>query len=185
MKVLEVYLDMNIEPTVETGEEFYFVSIENEQSVEDFWRARDKYYENDVLPNCELGEPVSSEDWEWFFSQEYRDHIMKLYHRELDPLYILWIYRNNTPIGFVIYVIYHSEDGKCFIVDFCIFDSYRNKGFGRKVFDQLAKELHAIGATYIELNVSNHRNERFWLGNHFIKTDKMDEHQNHYYRRML
>lgn len=145
-----------------------------------FWKKRNAYMREDIIPNCTLGEPITKEEEEWFFSQEYIDLIMKLYFREIDKLYIVFFIKDGVKIGFSIYITYHSEDGKCFIIDFCIYEEYRNQGFGKECFWLLEnRELHK-GAAYFALNLSNERNEHFWKSLGFIKNGN-DEYNNPVY----
>jgi ribosomal protein S18 acetylase RimI-like enzyme len=159
--------------------------INYQKDIEKFWEKRDEYFVKDIIPESESGDKLSKEDIDWFFSKEYRDHIMKLFKREIDPLYIVFINEDKDNIGFVTYVIYNSEDGKCFILDFCIYRQYRNKGVGKRTYDLLEKDFIDKGATYIDLNVSNTNNERFWAANGFLKTNIKDEHNNYIYRKKL
>ena len=85
-------------------------------------------------------------------------------------------------IGFAVYVIYHSEDGKCLIVEFNIDEAYRNKGIGSLFFKLLRKQVRTEQASYFALNLSNENNERFWMRNGLIKASK-DEHGNGVYEK--
>lgn len=155
------------------------------EDIEFFWKKRNEYFSKDIIPNCELGDELTEKDIEWFFSKEYKDHIMMLFERNVDPLYIVLINDNYLNIGFMTYIIYNSEDGKCFVLDYCIYQQYRNKGTGKKAFNLLEKDFITKGATYIELNVSNTNNERFWISNGFSKTNIKDEQNNFIYRKVL
>ena len=157
----------------------------SKKDTEYFWERRNEYFLKDIIPNSELGDELSEEDIKWFFSKEYKDHIMRLLERNVDPLYIVFINKDKTNIGFMTYVIYNSEDGKCFILDYCIYQQYRNNGIGKIAFNLLEKDFFDKGATYIDLNVSNTNNERFWVGNGFAKTNIKDEKSNFIYRKIL
>lgn len=61
------------------------------------------------------------------------------------------------------YCTYHSEDGKCFIIDYCILPEYRNDNLGTSFFNMVKEIEVSKGAKYFELNVSNKRNMNFWL----------------------
>jgi len=78
-------------------------------------------------------------------------------------------------VGFAYYGTYLSEDGKCFISEFCILPDFRNKGLGKEYFNIIKKSEIERGAKFFELNVSNERNRHFWemLG---FKFDGFDEH---------
>lgn len=145
-----------------------------------FWEKRNAYMREDIIPNCTLGEPITKEEEEWFYSQDYIDHTMRLYSREIDKLYIVFFEKDEDNIGFSIYVTYHSEDGKCFIIDFCIYEKFRNRGFGGECFHMLENRELQKGATYFALNLSNESNERFWRLLGFIKKGN-DEYNNPIY----
>ncbi len=142
-----------------------------------YWEKRNAYMREDIIPNCTLGEPISKEDEEWFFSKEYYDHIMGVYSRDVDKLYIVYFELRKKNIGFCVYVTFHSEDGKCFIVDFCIFKEYRNQGLGKKCFHLLEHKELERQATYFALNLSNENNQRFWKSLGF-KESYYDEYNN-------
>lgn len=145
-----------------------------------FWDKRNEYMKEDIIPNCTLGEPITKEDEKWFFSQEYMDHIMKLYFREIDKLYIVFFVKDGDIIGFSSYITYHSEDGKCFILDFCIDVKARNQGIGKECFYLIENKELNKGATYFALNLTNEQNERFWKSLGFVK-DGNDEYNNPIY----
>lgn len=160
-----------------------FITIHEAKTNEEillFWEKRNAYMREDIIPNCTLGEPITKDEEEWFFSQEYMNHIMKLYHRKTDKLYIVFFIKDGEKIGFSVYVTYHSEDGKCFILDFCIYKQFRNKELGKKCFQLLENREVQKGTAYFALNLSNEKNERFWKSLGFIKGDN-DEYNNPIY----
>ncbi|WP_066498230.1 GNAT family N-acetyltransferase [Abyssisolibacter fermentans] len=162
-----------------------FEYVETIEDIDYFWKKRNEYMLEDIIPNIEYGASLTKEGIEWFFSDNYKNHIMNLYKRSIDPLYIIFFYQENINVGFVDFVIYNSEDGKCFILDYCIHKGYRNNGFGKEAFELLEQEIIRKGAVYINLNVSNHRNENFWKTNGFGKTEIKDDHENYIYRKQL
>ena len=158
-------------------------TVKNESDIDLFWRWRKTYMQVDVLPNS-VFKPPSSEEIEWFFSKEYRNVIMEAFYREKNSLRITFLQCNGRNIGFVVYVIYHSEDGKCLIVDFNVDMEYRNKGVGSLFFEKLREQaMHEHGA-YFALNLSNENNKRFWMRQGFIKASK-DEHGSDVYEKRL
>lgn len=67
-------------------------------------------------------------------------------------------------------MIYTSEDGKCFIMEYCVYPEYRGKGMGRECADVLLDWARANGALYAELNYGgNDRRLRFWKSVGFIE----------------
>jgi Acetyltransferase (GNAT) family. len=151
---------------------------ETVEEIDLFWEKRNEYQRSDIIPNCE--KPLTEEEINWFYSKEYKDHIMKLYGRDIDKLYLVFFEKETVKIGFSVYVTYHSEDGKCFIVDFCIYGDYRNKGYGKACFDLIRDREMRKGAAYFSLNLSNENNRRFWTSLGFYKTAP-DEYGNDIY----
>ncbi|MEY8303515.1 GNAT family N-acetyltransferase [Anaerosalibacter bizertensis] len=90
--------------------------------------------------------------------------------------------KNKEYVGFAAYVIYHSEDGKCFIVEYCIEPKWRNQGLGTKFFQLIERKTLKNGASYFELNFSNEDNIRFWKSNGFIYAYK-DEYGSEVYAK--
>jgi len=157
--------------------------VKSKKDIDCFWEKRNQYFQNDIIPNRE--DKLTDSDKEWFFSNEYKEHIMTLFKRNTDPLYIVFINKDNSNIGFIVYVIYNSEDGKCFILDYCIYQQYRSKGIGKVVFNLIEEKFIDKGATYIDLNVSNTNNEKFWISNGFLKTNIKDDRNKFIYRKIL
>jgi ribosomal protein S18 acetylase RimI-like enzyme len=155
--------------------------VKEEHDIKLFWQWRDRYVHEDILPNSTF-KPSTDEDYEWFFSQEYKDIIMEAFYRELNPIRIIFLKKDRENIGFAIYVIYHTEDGKCLIVDFCINAEYRNQGAGTLFLNMLQEHVTKNNAAYFALNVTNEENKRFWQRNGFCKTTK-DEHGNDIYEK--
>lgn len=110
---------------------------------------------------------------------------MMLFERSIDPLHIVFIKKGNLYIGFIVYVIYNSEDGKCFILDYCINQEFRNNGIGAVAFKLLEMDFIKKGAKYIDLNVSNTKNQKFWFKNGFFPTNSTDKHNPTVYRKVL
>lgn len=67
-------------------------------------------------------------------------------------------------------VIYTSEDGKCFIMEYCVYPEYRGNGTGKECAKVLLNWAEEYGALYAELNYgSNDRRLRFWKSVGFIE----------------
>ena len=173
--------------------------VENEADINLFWQWRDTYMLEDILVNesstnvteeannhpnekdIHIREeilinakynPNGNNDYKWFFSKEYKNVIMEAFYRDDARLCIVFMQEENKNIGFAVYVIYHSEEGKCLIVDFCIKKELRNKGLGKIFFKLLLEYVKENGAQYLALNVSNENNKKFWKNNGFIEAGK-------------
>lgn len=125
-----------------------------------FWKVHEEYLRRDIFPNVTIGVPLAEEDRERFLSQEHRENMDRLCERDVDRVRRVFFMHKEEQIGFAFYCTYASEDGKCFIIDFCIYPSFRNKGYGRKCFEAIRKLEER--ATYYELNLSNESNKKFW-----------------------
>ncbi|WMM25646.1 GNAT family N-acetyltransferase [Tissierella sp. MB52-C2] len=149
--------------------ELSLYEVKLEEEIDLFWQRRNQYMREDIIPNCTLGTPIDEDAEKWFFSREYKNHIMMLFNREEDQLKILFFKINNKYVGFCVYVTYISEDGKCFIVDYCIDLNHRNQGLGKQFFYLLKDHVIEKGAKYFALNLSNENNQKFWKSLGFEK----------------
>ncbi|MBQ7898738.1 MAG: GNAT family N-acetyltransferase [Bacteroidales bacterium] len=135
-----------------------------ENDVAAFWEQLHIYHKRDIFPDS------NSEDLEYFLSSEYHDHMMKIHSRPQDRCYYLFFHRDGQDIGFAMPVIYTTEDGKCFIMEFCVFPEFRGNGTGKECARVLLDWAKEHGALYAELNYGgDKRRERFWQSVGFIK----------------
>lgn len=153
----------------------------NKSDVELFWSLFDSYI-NELSLNATYGDEF---DLEYFYSNEYRDAIESLRIRDNNPLKICFLQKESVIIGFVMYVTYFDEGGKCFLMEYYIKPEYRNLGYGKSFYSKVEKHVNDEGALYIELTPSNARNERFWTSIGFIKSLDMDKDNKYYYRKSL
>ena len=77
------------------------------------------------------------EDIEYFKSEEYRNVIKNHMVRDKDKHHLIYFMKDGKRIGAASYCIYKSEDGKCFILDYWIFNEYRNNNLGHLCFEKL------------------------------------------------
>ena len=135
-----------------------------ETDVTAFWEQLHTYHKRDIFPdsNCE--------DLEYFLGSEYYDHMMKIHSRPQDRCYFLFFHRDGKDIGFAMPVIYTSEDGKCFIMEFCVYPEFRGNGTGKECARILLDWAKENGALYAELNHGgNQRRRHFWETVGFIE----------------
>ena len=122
------------------------------------------YHKRDIFPDPE------SEDLEYFLGSEYYDHMMKIHSRPQDRCYFLFFHRDGQDIGFSMPVIFTSEDGKCFIMEYCVYPEFRGNGTGKECARVLLDWAKENGALYAELNHgSNERRRHFWKTVGFIE----------------
>ncbi len=136
--------------------------IEKEEDVKKFWQLHDEYMLRDIFPNSSLGRPLTEDEKKWFFSDEYRSVLTALTKRNIDRFHFVFFKREDTIVGFSDYGTYLSEDGKCFIVEYCILPKFRNRGLGSEFFKLIKQSETEKRAKYFALNVSNDRNRHFW-----------------------
>ena len=129
-----------------------------------FWEQLHIYHKRDIFPD------PGSEDLEYFLGSEYHDSMMKIHSRQQDRCYFLFFHRDGQDIGFVLPVIYSTEDGKCFVMEFCVYPEFRGNGIGKECARVLLDWAKEHGALYAELNHgSNERRRHFWETVGFIE----------------
>ena len=135
-----------------------------ETDVAVFWEQLHLYHKRDIFPDPE------SEDLEHFLGSEYYDHMMKIHSRPQDRCYFLFFLRDGHDTGFAMPVIFTSEDGKCFIMEYCVYPEFRGNGTGKECARVLLDWARENGALYAELNHgSNERRRHFWETVGFIE----------------
>ena len=135
-----------------------------ENDVAVFWEQLHTYHKRDIFPDPD------SEDLSYFLSSEYYDHMMKIHSRPQDRCYYLFFHRDARDIGFAMPVIFTSEDGKCFIMEYCVYPEFRGNGTGKECARVLLDWAKENGALYAELNHgSNERRRHFWETVGFIE----------------
>ena len=136
-----------------------------EQDIAVFWQQLRIYFIRDIFPNPE------DEDREYFLSDtEYRADMQKIHDRPQDRCHYLFFHRNGQDIGFAMPVIFNTEDGKCFIMEYCVYPEFRGSGTGKACAAVLIDWARANGALYAELHYgSNERRFRFWESLGFVE----------------
>ena len=137
-----------------------------------FWEQLHAYHKRDIFTDSD------KEELEYFLGQAYRDHMMKINGRPQDRCFFLFFHRGGQDIGFAMPVIFTTEDGKCFIMEFCVYPEFRGSGTGKACASALLDWAKKHGARYAELNYGgNERRRRFWESVGFIEngTDQWGE----------
>ncbi|MGM9603455.1 MAG: GNAT family N-acetyltransferase [Faecousia sp.] len=128
-----------------------------EHEIAQFWQQLSAYFARDIFSNPE------SEDRDYFLGLEYRQTIEKLHSRQENPIHWLFLKQNGIDIGFAQAVIYAMEDGKCFIMEFCIYPEYRGNGTGTRCAKAVLRWAKEHGALFAELNTDGDpRRRNFW-----------------------
>lgn len=130
-----------------------------------FWEQLHIYFKQDIFPDPE------DEDREYFLNDsKYRTHMQKMHDRPENRCYYLFFYRDGQNIGFALPVIYNTEDGKCFIMEFCVYPKFRGNGTGKDCAKVLLDWAKTNGALYAELNYGgNKRRLSFWKSIGFVE----------------
>lgn len=136
--------------------------------IDDFWKIHIGYLVDDEI----ITDP---EDIEYFKSGEYRDILKSHMLRKNDKHHMVYFVKDKIKIGAAQYTTYQSEDGKCFIMDFWVFEKFRGNGTGHACFDTLKNYAAENDATFYALNYSKERSHKFWLSCGFAD-DGVDEY---------
>ena len=134
-----------------------------ETDAASFWEQLRIYQQRDLFPDPE------DASLDYFLSEDYRSQVQAVHDRQQDPLYYLFFHRNGQDIGFAMPVIYTSEDGKCFLMEFCVYPQFRGNGTGTACAQVFLRWAREHGALYTELNHGgNPRRQRFWERASFV-----------------
>ncbi|MEL3909151.1 MAG: GNAT family N-acetyltransferase [Treponemataceae bacterium] len=148
------------------------VSLSN---INDFWNVHINYLIDDEM--------ISDEEIRYFSGRDYRGVLEDHMIRDNDKQHMAHFIRDGKRIGAVSYCTYQSEDGKCFILDFWVFQEFRGNGTGHKCFETFEKYTRLDGAQYYELNSSKENSVRFWKSIGFIEAGK-DEYDMLLFRKL-
>ncbi len=132
------------------------------RDIDRFWAQLRAYFARDVFPD-----PESEERAYFLDGPEYPASIQRLHERAENRLRYLFFVRDGIEIGLAMAVVFDSEDGKCFIMEFCVYPEFRG-GTGTACANALLDWSKAAGAKYWELNCSNERRIRFWTRLGFV-----------------
>lgn len=136
-----------------------------ENDVAAFWEQLHAYHKRDIFTDSD------KEELEYFLGSEYHDQMMKIYGRPQDHCFFLFFHRGGQDIGFAMPVIFNTEDGKCFIMEFCVYPEFRGSGTGKACARTLLDWAKEHGARYAELNYGgNDWRRHFWESVGFIET---------------
>lgn len=132
------------------------------EEIQRYWQQQDQMHRRDVFPHTDLGAPVSREEEAWLLGPDYRANIEALCRRKTDPVRRVFFRAGEREVGFAVLCIFASEDGKCFVLNFCIDPALRSRGLGTQCFRALAEWAGERGAAYFELNTHSRRSLEFW-----------------------
>lgn len=142
--------------------------VSTPRQAADFTRAQAECLVRDIIPHCDLQQPMSAEEQAYFLSADHQQSLEALCQREIDPGRRCFFELDGQRVGYCFWVTFQSEDGKCFLLDFCIFPPFRCQGIGSRCFRALQAATQAQGAVYWELNTHCRRSMRFWQRQGFV-----------------
>ena len=135
-----------------------------ENDVAAFWEQLHAYHKRDIFPDSD------DDELEYFLGSGYHDRMMEIYSRPQDRCFFLFFRRDGRDIGFAMPVLFTSEDGKCFIMEYCVYPEFRGNGTGRECAGVLLDWAKERGALYAELNCgSSERRRHFWKTVGFVE----------------
>lgn len=123
-----------------------------------FWTELNCYFARDIYPQQPDERPGA----------DYRAEIARLHRRSIDPVRYILFERDGKEIGLALTVVYAAEDGKQFILEFCVYPQQRGGGTGKACAAALLAWGRTQGALYAELNCDTPRRQRFWAADGFV-----------------
>ena len=139
-----------------------------ENDVAIFWEQLYAYFRRDMF-----GPEGSGLDF--VLGARYRQTIESIHNRPQNRLRYLFFHRDGQDIGFAMPVIYTAEDGKCFIMEYCVYPEFRGNGAGTECAKVLLEWTKHLGAQYWELNCDDVQRQRFWARLGFQKNGLDDQ----------
>ncbi len=127
-----------------------------------FWRELGAYHDRDIFPD------EAAEEREYFHGEEYRAAIEAAHERQHNRCFYLFFESGELAVGFALAALFDKEDGKLFILEFCVLPEYRGGGTGHGCAEALLDWARLRGMKYAELNCSEERRVRFWKSLGFV-----------------
>jgi len=189
-KAISLYHKLGFKPLDKTN--YYLIKLNNANNtlfnynnigleeilidrVDDYFLLHEKYLINDLLPFDTSNDANFAEDLAYFKSDEYRLHLKKAMLWPESHIRMFYFTKGNQKIGCCAYIIYHDEAGKCLLMDFWLFEEFRNKGIGKITFKTLEKFIKQCRGSYFSINCTVLRAKKFWESLGFVE-DGVDEH---------
>ena len=155
--------------------------IHNSQDMPLFWRLFDDYI-NELSQHSTYGDAF---DLPYFHSEEYRGEVASLRERKEKPLSIVFFRERQIPIGFIMYMHAYEQENECYLMEYYIAPTYRNRGYGTHFYQQSEDLIQSEGFSQIELTPTNEKNAVFWSQAGFRKSTDKDQDNKYIYRKTL
>lgn len=151
---------------------YLFKRLDSDEEFEAFWPELMAYMTEDLFAEDKT-------DLDYFLGEEYKAAMKALHKRASDTLAVEHILFEGEKIGFILYVIYDSEDGRCYVMEYRIDKPYRGQGHGRRAFEAFRES----GAGHFALTATNEDNLRFWKSLGFVFHETNEHEQDVYILR--
>jgi GNAT superfamily N-acetyltransferase len=132
------------------------------EEIRRYWKAQDEMNLRDVFPNTDIGVPPAPEERSWFLGSGFHGYMDEMCTRAVDRAHRFFFCEGEREVGFVMLCIFGSQDGRCYIVNFCIDPDLRCRGLGSRCYRAVEQWAKAQGAQYCELNTHSRRSLEFW-----------------------
>lgn len=110
---------------------------------------------------------------EYLLSEEYRTTVEALMDRAQNPIRAVHLSDDaGQLLAFAMYCNYATEDGKLFIMEFCVEKALRGQGYGRQLYSLIEAREKARGAKFAELTPD--AAVSFWESLGFVNTGRVD-----------
>jgi len=155
--------------------------LEHNDEMEVFWELFNTYID-ELAKDSTHGDGI---DLEYYYSEEYRGAIDRIRQREKNPIRINFILNEDKIAGFAMCQFLYNEGNTCALMEFYLIEDYRNKGIGKKVYQELENYIVNEGLTGVELTPTNSVNQRFWESVGYSITDETDEENKRVFKKKL
>ncbi|MCL2670783.1 MAG: GNAT family N-acetyltransferase [Clostridiales bacterium] len=110
---------------------------------------------------------------DYLLSEEYQTTVETLMDRAENPIRAVQLLdAHQSALGFALYCNYYTEDGKLFIMEFCVEPPCRGQGYGKLLYELIEAREKARGAKFAELTTDSAT--PFWQGLGFVNTGVAD-----------
>lgn len=84
-------------------------------------------------------------------SEGYKMDTLAVINRDSNPFNVMRIYAEEIIVGFIDYICYVDEDGKCIIGNFYIYPDFGNQGIGTECYRLAEVQLRIAGGKFVEI----------------------------------
>lgn len=114
------------------------------------WNSYLKEFMTYIYETCSKDDNYS-EIISYLNSEEYKTDTLTVINRENNPFNIMRIYADDIMVGFIDYICYVDEEGKCIIGNFYMYPELRNQGIGTECYRLIEEQLRIAGGKFVEI----------------------------------